>query len=45
MTTAEAVDKVVEELVLNFLGDLQKSELNGSGGTVLPSATAPPGSP
>ena len=34
MTAVEAVDKVVEELVLNFLGDLQKSELNDPSGTV-----------
>ncbi len=45
MTAAEAVDKVVEELILNFLGDLQKSELNSPSGTVLPSGAAPPGVP
>ncbi|MGD0801903.1 MAG: hypothetical protein ABR906_11355 [Terracidiphilus sp.] len=41
MTVDEAFSKVVEQLVLNFLGDLQKEQLQGQGSTVLPAGVAP----
>jgi hypothetical protein len=41
MTTDEAFGKVVEELVLNFLGDLQKDQLSNPSTSVLPAATVP----
>lgn len=45
MTTEEAFGKVVEELVLNFLGDLQKDQLSSPGKPVLPAVAAPVGTP
>jgi hypothetical protein len=41
MTTEEAFDKVVEELILNFLGDLQKDQLSNPSNSVLPAAAVP----
>jgi hypothetical protein len=44
LTAAKAIEKVVEELILNFLGDLQ-TEINPPGGAVLPGAAAQPAAP